>query len=180
MPEGNRQRVFIKRICPAAGLPLALRAGSCGALRPSDGAKFFNVVLPRVRLAASARYTQRSTDHHSSGIASERSRRFTYHRDLLAIPRALALRRHPFADFRLVAGEPGKLLHHALIDRALERDDQVGKILHRLPSPADELRLVAAAGALHIDLGVVAGETNRVPFLPLAAIAALPGSPRHG
>src|SRR6202048_1067154 len=77
-------------------------------------------------------------------------------------------------------GEPGEFLHHALVDRALERNDQVGKIPHRLPAPVDELRLVAAAGAGDVDLGVLAGETNRVPFLPLAAIAALPGAPGHG
>src|ERR1700738_973409 len=76
-------------------------------------------------------------------------------------------------------GEPGKFLHHALVDRALERNDQVGKILHRLPAPADELRLVAA-GARDIDFGILAGETNRVPFLPLAAIAALSGGAGNG
>src|ERR1700692_2548720 len=80
----------------------------------------------------------------------------------------------------LAAREPGKFLHHALIDRPLERNDQVGEILHRLPAPADELRLVAAAGARDIDFGVLAGETHRVPFLPLAAIAALPGATGHG
>src|ERR1700737_3589654 len=79
----------------------------------------------------------------------------------------------------LTAREPGKFLHHALVDRALERNDQVGKILHRLPAPADELRLVAA-GARDIDFGILPGETNRVPFLPLAAIAALPGAAGNG
>src|SRR6202035_5050121 len=83
-------------------------------------------------------------------------------------------------DGSLAAREPGKFLHHALIDRPLEGNDQVGEILHRLPAPADELRLVAAAGARDIDLGVLAGETHRVPFLPLAAVAALPGATRHG
>src|SRR5450432_3178144 len=77
----------------------------------------------------------------------------------------------------LATGEPGKFLHHALVDRPLERHDQVGKIFHRLPAPVDELRLVAAAGARHIDFGIRTGETDRVPFLPLAAIAALPGAP---
>src|SRR5436309_8475084 len=77
----------------------------------------------------------------------------------------------------LAPRELGKLLHHALIDRALERNDQIGKIFHWLPAPAVELRLVTAAGTFDVDLGVAAGEPQRVPFLPLAAIAALPGAP---
>src|ERR1700733_3794063 len=73
-----------------------------------------------------------------------------------------------------------EFLDHALVDRALERNDQVGQVFHRLPAPADELGLVAAAGACNIDFAVFAGETNRVPFLPLAAIAALPGPAGDG
>src|ERR1700688_5035222 len=80
----------------------------------------------------------------------------------------------------LAAREPGKFLHHALIDRPLERNDQFGEVLHRLPAPVDEFRLVTAAGAADVDFGVLAGETYRVPFLPLAAIAALPGAPGDG
>src|SRR6266478_5764065 len=81
----------------------------------------------------------------------------------------------------LITREVGKFLHHALVNRPFERNDQIGKILHRLPTPVDELRLVAtAAGTRHIDLVVLAGEANRVPFLPLAAIAALPGAPGNG
>src|SRR5258706_10760967 len=77
----------------------------------------------------------------------------------------------------LAAREPGKFLHHALVDRPLEWNDQIGEILHRLPTPTHELRLVTTARARDIDLLVPAGETDRVPFLPLAAIAALPGAP---
>src|SRR6185312_15457779 len=77
----------------------------------------------------------------------------------------------------LPAGELSKLLDHPLIDRALERHDQFGKVLHRLPAPLDEFRLVAAAGARDVDFGVLAGEAHREPFLALAAIAALPGTP---
>src|SRR5205085_4938669 len=51
---------------------------------------------------------------------------------------------------------------------------------HRLPAPGDELRLVAATRAGDVDLVVLAGETNRIPFLPLAAVAALPGAPGNG
>src|ERR1700733_3893609 len=78
-----------------------------------------------------------------------------------------------------IAGELRKFLHHALIDRPLERHDQIREIFHRLPAPFDELGLVAAAGAGDIDFLVVAGEANREPLLALAAIAALPGAPRH-
>src|ERR1700722_50680 len=85
-----------------------------------------------------------------------------------------------FTSGALAPREPGKFLHHALIDRPLEGNDQVGEVLHRLPAPADELRLVTAAGARDIDFGVLTGETHRVPFLPLAAIAALPGAPGDG
>src|SRR5439155_11735794 len=41
---------------------------------------------------------------------------------------------------------------------------------------ADELRLVPAAGVRDIDFGILAGEAQRKPFLPLAAVAALPGA----
>src|ERR1700728_5358236 len=80
----------------------------------------------------------------------------------------------------LVARELRKFLHHALIDRAFERNDQVGKIPHRLPAPAHEFRLVAAARALDIHLGVLSDKANRIPFLPLAAIATLPGASGNG
>src|ERR1700744_3791871 len=76
-----------------------------------------------------------------------------------------------------IPGELGKFLHHALIDRPLERHDQIGKILHRLPAPFDELGLVAAAGARGVDFVIVAREANCEPFLPLAALASLPGAP---
>src|SRR5258708_25060464 len=79
----------------------------------------------------------------------------------------------------LVAREPGKFLHHALVDRPLERNDQIGQILHRLPTPTDDLRLVTAR-ARDIDLVILAGKTNRIPFLPLAAVTALPGAPGNG
>ena len=68
-----------------------------------------------------------------------------------------------------------EFLHHPLVDLPLERHDQVGKLLHRLPAPFDEFRLVAAGRMRDVDLAVVAGEAQRVPFLRLAAIFALPG-----
>src|ERR1700759_1028947 len=81
---------------------------------------------------------------------------------------------------RSAARERGEFLDHALIDRALERDDELRKGLHRLPAPAHELGLVAPAGARDIDLVILAGEAHREPFLALAAIAALPGTPGNG
>src|SRR6266700_2144239 len=83
-------------------------------------------------------------------------------------------------DPPLPACERGKFLHHALIHRPLEGNDQLGKILHRLPAPTDELRLVATAGVSDVDLAVIAGEAYREPFLSLAAIAPLPGAPGDG
>src|ERR1044072_6458614 len=77
----------------------------------------------------------------------------------------------------LPSRQPGKLLHHELIDRALERHDQLREVFHRLPGPADEFRLVAAAaGVGDVDLAVLAGEAQREPFLPLAAVTAFPGT----
>src|SRR6267142_192623 len=76
----------------------------------------------------------------------------------------------------LPPGEPGELGDDPLIDRPLERHDEIGKPFHRLPSPGDEFGVVgAAAGGRDVDLAVVSGEAQRVPFLGLAAIFAAPG-----
>jgi hypothetical protein len=40
----------------------------------------------------------------------------------------------------------------------------------------DEFRLVAAGGMRNVDFAVLAGETQRVPFLALPAVLASPGS----
>src|SRR5712675_1212986 len=80
----------------------------------------------------------------------------------------------------LAAHEPGKFLHHALIDRPLERNDQLRQVLHRLPAPTDELSLVAAPRVRDVDLAILAGEAHGEPFLPLPAIAALPGAAGDG
>src|ERR1700733_5548751 len=79
----------------------------------------------------------------------------------------------------LIARQLGEFLDHALVDRALEWNDQVGEVLHGLPPPAHELGLMPA-GACDIDLVVLAGETNGVPFLPLTAVAAFPGAAGNG
>src|SRR6266702_8563165 len=77
---------------------------------------------------------------------------------------------------RLLARKFAEFLHHALIDRSLERHDQPREILHRFPAPVDEFGLVAVAGGRDIDLGILAGEAQREPFLALAPITALPGA----
>src|ERR1043165_6491946 len=66
-------------------------------------------------------------------------------------------------------------IHHALVHRALERNHEVGKVAHRLPTPLDEFGLVPACRLEDVDLAVVPGEAQRIPFLRLAAVAALPG-----
>jgi hypothetical protein len=65
-------------------------------------------------------------------------------------------------------------LHHPLVGLALERHHQFGKIFHRLPAPLDELRIVSAARTFHVDLAVLAGKAQRVPFLFLAAVSSFP------
>src|SRR4029077_10994938 len=57
---------------------------------------------------------------------------------------------------------------HALIDRALERHDEVWKLSMRRPSPGVELALMAWL-RLQIDLAVLAFESGGEPELRLAA-----------
>jgi hypothetical protein len=88
---------------------------------------------------------------------------------------------HDLVARALVARELSEFLDHALVDRAFERNDQIGEIFHRLPPPADELGLVpTAAGGCDIDLAILTREAYGVPFLPLAAVAALPGPAGNG
>src|SRR4051812_37613855 len=69
----------------------------------------------------------------------------------------------------------GKLPHHPCVSLPLERHHQRREIVHFLPAPGDEFRLVAAAGIFYIDLTVIAGEAQSVPFLLLPAIFSVPG-----
>src|SRR6516225_11883993 len=80
----------------------------------------------------------------------------------------------------LVPCKGRKFLHYTFVDGTLERYDQLREILHRLPAPVDKLGLVSASGACDIDLGILAGEAQGEPFLPLAAVAPLPGTPGDG
>src|SRR5437763_16410420 len=83
-------------------------------------------------------------------------------------------KRSPLSTLR-IRSEPRELLHHPLVDLALERHDEARQVLYRLPSPSRELRLVAAAGMRDIDLDLISGEAESVPLLPMTPILSLPG-----
>src|SRR5580700_4144332 len=68
----------------------------------------------------------------------------------------------------------GECAHYAFVNRALERHDEVRNVLHRLPAPGREFRLLGAGGMGEVDLALVTGEAHREPFLGLAAVLALP------
>src|SRR5207248_1107921 len=97
-----------------------------------------------------------------------------------------ALRHLPFeagqGDLRSIVLEPTADQDLA---RAVEQGDAhvraVGFFKGHPASPRAGwlIPLTATAGVLHIDFRVLAGEAERKPFLPLAAIASLPGSPSH-
>src|SRR5262249_27181569 len=56
------------------------------------------------------------------------------------------------------------------IDRALERHNQCGQIMHGNPAPGLEFRVIG----VEVDVLVLALEAHHKPFLPLAAITAAP------
>src|SRR6185437_6895123 len=113
-----------------------------------------------------------TTTRPCTGTSS--ARRCTEHH-FFGMPRCPASRR-AFA----LGDEPGEFLHHALVDVALERHDEVRQLAHLNPAPVDELRRVMAAGGQRdVDFAVLAGEAQRVPFLLLAAVFAAPGFVRN-
>ena len=67
-----------------------------------------------------------------------------------------------------------KFLRHAPIDLAPERHDDIGDAIEPFPSPLVEFRRLAVANLQRIDLVVGAGETQREPFLALAAESCEP------
>src|SRR5438105_5224730 len=71
-------------------------------------------------------------------------------------------------------GEMTEFGDDALVDLAFEGHDELRELAHLRPPPLHEFRLVAAARMLDVDLGIVARETQRVPFLSLAAVASTP------
>src|SRR5262249_46121745 len=79
---------------------------------------------------------------------------------------------------RALTRVPGKfleLLHYLLVDRPLERHDQVDDVGQLLPAPLHEFRIVAAGGVRDVDFAVLSGEAQRIPFLTLPAVLAAPG-----
>ena len=52
-------------------------------------------------------------------------------------------------------GEVLEFSHHALIDCPLERHDEGGKALQRLPAPCHEFRLVPARRVLDVNFAFV-------------------------
>src|SRR5215475_7628077 len=78
------------------------------------------------------------------------------------------------ASSLLFARKFRELLHHPLIDLALERDDQRGQLFQTLPTPRGEFRLVTRR-VIDVDLAVIAREAHREPLLCLSTIFALPG-----
>src|SRR6478672_314898 len=76
-------------------------------------------------------------------------------------------------EFREFAG-------HAVIDLLLEGHDEFWRLLQLLPSPAHEFRFVPAAARFgDVDLAVMAGKAQRIPFLRLAAVFPAPGIARN-
>ncbi len=60
-------------------------------------------------------------------------------------------------------------LGHRAVDVAPERHHQIGDAVEPLPSPRVEFRRLAVARRQRIDLVITSCETQRKPFLPLAA-----------
>ena len=52
----------------------------------------------------------------------------------------------------ITSRQTSEFLHHALVDRALERHDEGGQVGDRLPAPGHEFGLVPAAGMRDVDL----------------------------
>src|SRR5882724_6135557 len=76
-------------------------------------------------------------------------------------------------NLNLFASKLRELLHHPLIDLALEWNDERGQLSQAFPAPPRKFRLVTGR-AIDVDLAVVAGEAHREPLLSLSAIFAFP------
>src|SRR6266849_10673942 len=61
------------------------------------------------------------------------------------------------------------MLRHRPVDVAPERHHEIGDAVEPLPSPLVEFRRLAVARRQRIDFVVASCETQREPFLPLAA-----------
>jgi hypothetical protein len=98
MPQCHWERLRRKRIRLAARVPLVVRRGQSGPVRSFNCPQLLDFVLPKLRLSASARHPKRARNHYSRRIASQRPRCIAYLRLVLAIARAMALRRSQSAD----------------------------------------------------------------------------------
>src|SRR5882757_1010873 len=58
---------------------------------------------------------------------------------------------------------------HFLINAAAERHDEIGDAVQPFPAPGIEFGRLAVARRQRVDVALVPGETQREPFLPLAA-----------
>src|SRR4029078_6570131 len=90
-----------------------------------------------------------------------------------ALPRRGGQYLHGRAKIATLFREMRELFDDAIIGRLLERNDQRRQVLHRLPPPREELRLVSARTG-NIDLGFFSDKAQREPFLLLAAVTPLP------
>src|SRR5256884_3145277 len=73
-----------------------------------------------------------------------------------------------------VPGKSLKLSHHLLVDRPLERHDQVDDLRQPLPAPLHEFRVVSAGGGRDVGFAVLSGEAQRIPLLTLPTVFAVP------
>ena len=74
--------------------------------------------------------------------------------------------------FRLCRATQGR------VDRALERNDEIGQAAHLLPAPLVEFRPVAPSARMaDVDLAVVALEAEGEPFLRLPTIPPFQARP---
>src|SRR5439155_7769655 len=67
-----------------------------------------------------------------------------------------------------------KGLRHRPVHLAPERHHEVGDTVEPFPAPLVEFRRLAVARCQRIDFVVTAGEAQREPFLPLAAVFGHP------
>src|SRR5687767_3223652 len=128
--------------------------------------------MPALSAAARARPASRDAMPRTVAFATSRIAGITR---LSAIIAGLRTPQRTFSIVTFLAREADEVVHHPLVDLALERDHQLGKVLHRLPAPRNEFRLVRTpARGEDVDLAVIAGEAQRIPFLRLPAVAPLP------
>src|SRR3981189_1267244 len=76
-------------------------------------------------------------------------------------------------NLNLFASKLRELLHHPLINLALEWNDERGQLSQAFPAPPCQFRLVTGR-AIAVDLAVVAGGGHREPLLSRSGIIGRP------